>query len=155
MSRIKEMREALERVEAKIGFYEGIKKVAKSWKEDPNQKGLKEEIVKEVSAFIDARIMDLENGVLDGNKTRPPSVKPGSEAPTPLHKEAPKSKVDRNKQLIEFVTKYKQFSFKKVSATTTDGEQVTGVVKSVAFPDIQVEQEGFLHSVIPETIKFV
>jgi len=159
MSRIKEMREALEKLEAKVELYEKVLTMIKALDVDKSNKANKTEIVSEFSDFVSNRVAQLEAGVgvpaPEKQGTMPSAaIQPGSKAPEPVHKPAPKSKVDRNKQLIEFVTKYKQFSNKKVTAQNAEGEQVTGMVKMVNPPaEILVEQEGFLHSVIPETIK--
>ena len=147
MNKIDEQIKELQRRKEKISFFEKVREFAGSLTDPQAHEGLAKEVKAVFDKFINQSIESIE-----GSRPEPTFKKsnPATEDTTEPTKIQPK--VD----LVKFVQTYGNFSFKKVTAETLEGDKVTGTVKEVRYPNVMVESDGGGYlAVKPETLKLI
>lgn len=150
MSKIEAQIKELQRKQAKIQLFQEVEKFSKTLKDPDRHKGLAKEVIDSIYRFTKRMIYLIEGNKSSSEDSAPTTFADIKEAAPPK----PRPKDNPQKQLVDFVKKYSKFGFKKVIAQTLDGNQVTGIVKQVVYPNVTVESDkGGLLEVKPESLR--
>lgn len=143
---------ALQRKKAKIQLLRDVQKYVSELKDPSDHEGLTDEVRSYFDTILNKEVLAIQSaGESRLRETRVPgeTPEPGSHTPPP-----PAAPIKPRTDLVDFVRKYGPFGFKKVTAKTLDGDTVTGIVKSIEYPNILVESEhGGLLEVQPDTME--
>jgi len=144
---------ALQRKKAKIAMLRDVQKLISEIKDNDDHEGLKDEVRALFDGVINNEVLAIQNGPAKTPRAERVQVEETSQPETAKEEVRQSSKPAQPRvDLVAFVRQYSHLGFKKVRATTLQGEQVTGTVMKVEYPNILVQgADGNAYECNPET----
>lgn len=151
MNSIDSQIKALLRKKAKIEMLQKIEDLVNAQLEDKDHPGLKKEIKEFFSQKIQAEIKIIQE--VEGQI--PVAQISSNTFLTPTESMSPSaSKKKPNHDLKPFVEKYTAFGFKKVKGLDENGNEISGIVMQIAYPNLKIKLDsGELVLVDPTNIE--